>query len=107
MWAGICALFWSWPRGYIGGTNYLLTGDDAGITGTPPDRGRCAKTAPSAVTVSKDQKININTAALDDLQRLPNCGPQDRGKLEYRKEVGGKFDSPNDLAGISGIGVKN
>lgn len=51
-----------------------------------------------------DDIININTANIVDLIRLPGIGPSTaKNILEYRKQNGG-FDTTKDLLNVNGIG---
>jgi len=55
---------------------------------------------------SPDQKININTAQSDELQKLPRVGPAIAQRiLDYRKE-NGNFKRIEDLLKVRGIGEK-
>lgn len=50
--------------------------------------------------------VNINTANEEDLQKLPGIGPAMAARiLEYRQQ-NGRFQTPEDLLQISGIGEK-
>lgn len=51
-------------------------------------------------------KININTADVAELDKLPGVGPALAGRiLQYRNEHG-LFNRPEDLKNVSGIGAK-
>ena len=51
-------------------------------------------------------KINVNTAGLEQLQRLPGVGPAMSERIiQYRKE-NGPFTSADQLTEVSGIGPK-
>ncbi len=51
-------------------------------------------------------KVNINTASLDELQKLPRVGPQIAQRIiDYRKEHG-DFKRIEDLMKVRGIGER-
>ncbi len=53
-----------------------------------------------------DQKININTASLDELQKLPRVGPQVAQRIiDYRKEHG-NFKKIEEIMKVRGIGER-
>ena len=51
-------------------------------------------------------KVNMNTAAIKDLERLPRIGPKMAQKIVQWREKNGPFRTLNDLAKIPGIGKK-
>ncbi len=63
------------------------------------------KPSPSKSGASHEGKINVNTASLIELQSLPRIGPT-LGKriINARKEQ--RFNSPEDLRRVRGIGAK-
>lgn len=64
------------------------------------------KSQQSQSTEQNDQRININTATLEELDKLPRIGPA-IGKriIAFREEHGG-FKAPEELMNVSGIGEK-
>jgi competence protein ComEA len=56
--------------------------------------------------VASTEKVNLNTATIEQLQTLPGIGPaMARRVIEYRTKVG-KFTKIEELINVKGIGEK-
>jgi competence protein ComEA len=52
------------------------------------------------------EKVNLNTATLEQLQTLPGIGPaMAKRVIEYRSKVG-KFNKIEEIINVKGIGEK-
>ena len=73
-----------------------------------PLLAQAAQQAATAPQASKPAaaKVNINSAGLDELQKLPGVGPKVAQRiLDYRKQSG-DFKKVEDLMKVRGIGEK-
>lgn len=71
---------------------------------SPPESNSPSETI--SPTESTSSLININTATLEELDRLPNIGPVIAQRIiDYRTECG-DFQSVYDLLDVKGIGEK-
>jgi comEA protein len=79
------------------------------ISQSPSESAHSDSTAvdtPDAQAQNSDGKVNINTAAPEQLQKLSGVGPQlARRIVEYRRQHG-PFASPRDITAVRGIGEK-
>ncbi|MBN2536862.1 ComEA family DNA-binding protein [candidate division WOR-3 bacterium] len=56
------------------------------------------------VPASDSGPVNINTAGMEELQRLPGVGPATARRILVWREARGPFGSVDELANVSGIG---
>jgi len=93
--------------GFIGG--YFWGERDAPVLSVPKDpisEGALAN-KPSDASVSVDFRVNLNTAALEELEKIPGIGPSIAERIiSYRTEQGG-FRTVSELLAVSGIGEKS
>ncbi|MBK6796717.1 MAG: helix-hairpin-helix domain-containing protein [Acidobacteria bacterium] len=61
--------------------------------------------APQAPKAS-DQRVNINTATLEELQRLPAIGPVIAGRIVEHRSKHGPFRRPQDVIIVRGLSAK-
>ena len=60
-------------------------------------------TSPST---SKEKKVNLNKASLEDLKQVKGLGGKRAQDIIYHREANGKFKSVDELKKVSGIGAK-
>ena len=69
---------------------------------TSTGQSEAASSAPAASALS-EEKVNINTAGLEELMTLKGVGEsRARAIIEYREQQGA-FETPEDIMNISGI----
>jgi comEA protein len=71
-----------------------------------PAKAKNTLTATTQPATAVGQKVNINTATLENLVAIPGIGPKTAENiLQYRTQVG-KFKKVEDLLNVKGIGEK-
>lgn len=55
--------------------------------------------------LTADERIDVNAASADELDRLPGVGPALAARLVAERERGGAYDSAADLRAVSGMGA--
>ena len=77
---------------------------------TPPLTIAGASASPGAVqwstALEASRRIDVNTAAAAELERLPEVGPSLARRIVEYRQVRGRFGSPEELLRVPGIGPK-
>ena len=60
----------------------------------------------TASSTSKDKKVNLNKASLDELKQVKGLGGKRAQDIIDHREANGKFKSVDELKKVSGIGAK-
>lgn len=68
-----------------------------------PARSTSMPTHPAAGTATAAARININTASMADLERLPGIGPVLSERIVAYREANGPFTSLDQIAEVDGI----
>ena len=70
-----------------------------------PVKGMTSQTSTSAP--SQGEKVNINSATVDDFKNVTGIGPKKAEKIITFREKNGNFKELKDLTKVSGIGEKS
>jgi competence protein ComEA len=65
--------------------------------------------APAAASIShpqNEERININTASVEELQRLPGIGPALASRIVEHRRRHGLFKRPQDIVIVRGMSAK-
>ncbi|MGH9766693.1 MAG: ComEA family DNA-binding protein [Blastocatellia bacterium] len=66
-------------------------------------------TQPTAASISKPQneeRVNINIASIEDLERLPGIGPALASRIVEHRRKHGLFKRPQDIVIVRGMSAK-
>ena len=82
-----------------------LVGDTPG-TPTPPATARATSPAPAVPAPAPIKPLDVNRAAAVELAALPGVGPGLAQRIVEERERRGRFDSPEALRYVLGLGPK-
>jgi competence protein ComEA len=72
-----------------------------------PGASAQSKPAPSTVKPAVTGTININTASIADLQRLPGIGAKTASRVVEYRQKNGPFKKVEELMNVRGVGEKS
>jgi competence ComEA-like helix-hairpin-helix protein len=83
-----------------------LVGETPGTPMPPPPPARATPPAPAAPDPSPLKPLDVNRAAAAELAALPGVGPGLAQRIVEERERRGRFDSPEALRYVLGMGPK-
>jgi len=60
----------------------------------------------SLAWAAEAEKVNINSASIDELTQLQRIGPKTAERIVAYREQNGPFKAPEDLMRVKGVGQK-
>ena len=72
----------------------------------PAARATQARQAPPPVAPADPRPLDINQATVDQIARLPGVGPSLARRIVDERDRLGRFDSPEGLRGVLGLGPR-
>lgn len=84
-------------------TQYVVASAVA-VTTEEPTTTTAIQGVATATPVEEPLMVNINTATVDELDKLPNIGEQRAQDIVAYREENGPFDIPEALTEVPGIG---
>jgi len=72
----------------------------------PAPRERVREAKPAAPAPADPRPLNLNRASVEQIARLPGVGPSLARRIVDERERVGRFDSPDRLRGVLGLGPK-
>jgi competence protein ComEA len=101
--AAVLAVGTMLPQFRPGGTDFPPPASP-GLLDRPAPQGAGASRSPGKPPPSTP--LNLNTAALEALQRLPGIGPTLAERIVADRRAYGRFRAPEDLLRVPGIGPR-
>ena len=79
---------------------------EAAAPARPAPWARAREAKPAGHVPEDPRPLDLNRASLDQIARLPGVGPSLARRIVDERERVGRFDSPDRLRGILGLGPK-
>jgi len=83
---------------------FLFTGSGYAKSGEKKKETAVKKTETAAKAEKSAAKVNINKASKDELTQLDGIGPAKAEEIVKYRKNNGKFEKPEDLMNVPGIG---